>query len=98
MFQVNRPPAATSTTRIVLALATAAALIAGPVASATARPVPEPSITSAISATSATSANAAGWQELMTELVTEARSTTSLAGRRMLHNELTIVMHSHHDW
>ncbi|MEO6999947.1 MAG: hypothetical protein ABI112_17870 [Terracoccus sp.] len=27
-----------------------------------------------------------------------ARSKSSLAARRMLHSELTIVLHSHRDW
>ncbi|MDN5766572.1 MAG: hypothetical protein L0H96_12385 [Humibacillus sp.] len=86
MFQVSHPPT-TSTTRIVLALAAAAALAIGPVASATASPAPE-----------TTHVSQAGWQQIVTELAAEARGTSSLAARRMLHSELTIVLHSHRDW
>lgn len=83
MFQVTRPSATASTVRIVLTLATAGALAAGPVASATAMRVPEPSTTQI------------GWQSTASDLATEARSASSLAARRMLHSELTMVLHSH---
>lgn len=83
MFQVSRQP----TTRIVLALAAAATLGAGPFASANASPAPEPTHVSLV-----------GWQQTAHELAAEARSTSSLASRRMLHSELAIVMHSQRDW
>lgn len=89
MFQVSHPSATTSTTRILLALVTTTALAAGPVASATASPEPEPS---------GTQTTQISWQETANELAAQARSTTSLVARRMLHTELTIVMHSHRDW
>ena len=91
MFQVSRP-STTSTTRLVLALAAAAALAAGPVASATASPVPEPSTNQTIQP------NQGGWQDIMTEIAAQARSTSSLAVKQMLHSELTFVMHNHRDW
>ena len=91
MFQVSRP-STTSTTRLVLALAAAAALAAGPVASATASPVPEPSTHQTIQP------NQGGWPDIMTEIAAQARSTSSLAVRQLLHSELTFVMHNHHDW
>ncbi|MEP7331816.1 MAG: hypothetical protein ABI692_06975 [Terracoccus sp.] len=91
MFQASRP-SPTSTTRMVLALAAAAALAAVPVASATASPVPEPSTHQTVQPTQS------GWQDIMTEIAAQARSTSSFAVRQMLHSELTIVMHSHRDW
>ena len=91
MFQVSRP-STTSTTRLVLALAAAAALAAGPVASATASPVPEPSTHQTIQS------NRGAWPDIMTELAAQARSTSSLAVKQMLHSELTFVKHNHRDW
>ncbi|MEO7070504.1 MAG: hypothetical protein ABI131_08435, partial [Nostocoides sp.] len=75
MFPAHRPCAAASTTGIVLTLATAAALAAGPIASATARPVPEPSTTQPTQTR---------WQATVHEIAAEPRSTNSLAVRRML--------------
>ncbi len=92
MLQSSRPSATTSSARMFLALAAAAALAAVPVASATASPVPEPSTNQTIQP------NQSGWQDIMTELATQARSTNSLAVRQMLHSELTFVMHNHRDW
>lgn len=85
MFQVQHPFARTST-RIVLTYALAAALTAGPVASATASQTPEPSPTRI------------GWQATVNELAVEARGATSLRAHPMLHNEITMIMHSHHTW
>lgn len=83
----------THAARFVLALTVALAV--GPVTTATASPVSEPSTTSS---TSSTGLAMAGWQDAVTELAAQARSTSSLAARRMLRNELTMVMHSHRDW
>ncbi len=91
MFQVTRP-STPSTTRMVLALAAASALGVGPIASATASPVPDPSTNQPIPS------DQIAWQDTMVDLAAQARSTSSLAGRRMLHSELTIVMHSHRNW
>ncbi|MEP7331826.1 MAG: hypothetical protein ABI692_07025 [Terracoccus sp.] len=82
MFPAHRPCAAASTTGIVLTLATAAALAAGPIASATARPVPEPSTTQPTQTR---------WQATVHEIAAEAPSTNSLAVRRMLHRKLAQV-------
>lgn len=82
MFPAHRPSAAASTTGIVLTLATAAALAAGPIASATASPVPEPSTTQTTQTR---------WQATVHEIAAEAPSTNSLAARRMLHRKLAQV-------
>ena len=42
--------------------------------------------------------NQGGWPDIMTEIAAQARSTSSLAVKQMLHSELTFVMHNHHDW
>lgn len=89
MFQVSHTNATTVTTRLVLALAAAAALSAAPVGSATASRMPDPSADRAV---------LVGWQDTVHDIAAEARSTTSLAGHRMLHAELTIVLHSHRVW
>lgn len=88
MFQVSRTIATTSTTRIALALAAATALSAGAVGSATASPVPDPPVAHT---------SQVAWQDTLNEIAAEARNTNSLARRRMLHAEWTIVMHTHHD-
>ena len=36
--------------------------------------------------------------DIMTEIAAQARSTSSLAVRQLLHSELTFVMHNHRDW
>ena len=87
MFHPTRP--SPSATRMVLTLAAAAALSAGPVVTAAASRVPDPSTVQTTQI---------GWQTTVTGLAAEARSTSSLAARRMLHSELTIIMHSHRAW
>ncbi|MDN5769053.1 MAG: hypothetical protein L0H78_25020, partial [Humibacillus sp.] len=81
MFPAHRPTPAPKTTRIVLTLA---ALAAGPIASATASPVPEPSTTQTTQTTQTR------WQATVHEIAAGAPSTNSLAVRRML---LLIVVH-----
>lgn len=85
MFKIHHPSGRTST-RIVLTYALAAALVAGPVASATASQPPEPSPTRI------------GWLATVNGLAVEARGTTSMRVHRMLHNEIIMTMHSHHTW
>lgn len=93
MFQVTRTATRTPSRSIAsmgLAFAAAAAVVAGPVASATARPLPEPLPRHTI--------QVVAWQQTMNELAALARAERSLAGRRLLQTEMTIVAHRHQDW